>query len=174
MNPREAQQHSHSHIGLREHECVHASYHPWVEALPVGSLDARRCPTRDDLFRGGYVAVRFAERLVAGVAAERCSKLFWRKCASGSSGFRGDPACMAVHGEAVQVRRRRRRRGHRTERGLQQKVCLCRNRQNKQTTAAGDFRVATACKPSFIRYWHSQRLENINPCAKAECPSIEF
>jgi hypothetical protein len=50
MNQREAQKHSHSQIGLRELECVHAPYYPWVEALPVGGLDVGRFLTRDSLF----------------------------------------------------------------------------------------------------------------------------
>ena len=39
VNTREAQEQPHAEIRLRERECVHAPYHPWVESLPVGSSD---------------------------------------------------------------------------------------------------------------------------------------
>ena len=51
MNQREAQQRLHSHIVIREHECVHAPYHPRVEALPIGTLDIGLSLTPESLFR---------------------------------------------------------------------------------------------------------------------------
>ena len=102
---------------------MHAPYHPWVEALPVGGLYVARFLTPDSVFR-------IRGRMVAA-AAECCSRPFGGSCASGSDVIRGDPACMADHGEAVRVQRRRRRHAHRDR--ARPKVVRCASPQKSVT-----------------------------------------
>ena len=123
---------------------MHAPYHPWVEALPVGGLYVARFLTPDSVFR-------IRGRMVAA-AAECCSRPFGGSCASGSDVIRGDPACMADHGEAVRVQRRRRRHAHRDR--ARPKVVRCASPQKSVTDlqASSCYRVITNTKPIILSY----------------------
>ena len=116
---REAQQRFHSQIVIREHEGVHAPYYPWVEALSVGSLDMGRSLMPESLFRtGGHFPARFRPVTRESPFRIRRRRSFPRFRSAGrfrpaghfqrgSSGFWGYPPRIALHGEAVRVRRRR-------------------------------------------------------------------